>query len=161
MPTAGVTYAGRPAFRPSMRSLLIALLLLATAACGAYRFPGEAATGTGTVSGHVVAVPCSPVAQVQPDCAGRPVAGVQIDFIGGDSTVSTRTNPNGDYSVELAAGTWKVSFKGYMRIISGPASVTVKAGSKAVANYVVDSGIRVPIQPPSTNPLPPKGAPAA
>jgi len=32
-----------------------------------------------------------------------------------------------------------------MRVISGPIKLTVGAGTSAVANYVLDSGIRVPI----------------
>src|SRR6266481_6103810 len=77
-----------------VRALLIALLLVATAACGAYRFPGAGTpvAGTGTVSGQVSAVPCFPIepapAQpgvvqpgvVQPPCAGRPVPGAVIEF---------------------------------------------------------------------------------
>ncbi len=152
------------AFRLSVRALLISLLLVATAACGAYRFPGESTSGggTGTVSGQVTAVPCFPVEQAnQPPCAGRPVGGVEIDFSGNGSVVGTQTDPKGFYSVSLAVGTWKVSPKSYMRIISGPPVVTVTAGSSVVANYVVDSGIRVPVaKEPSTNPHPPNGGSA-
>jgi hypothetical protein len=149
-----------------MKSFLLALLtllVLATAACGAYRFPGGTASGTGTVSGQVTVVPCAPVEPAaQPPCAGRPVAGLEIDFTGEGGTVGAQTDPNGAYSIELAAGTWKVSFKGYMRIVSGPPMVNVTAGSRVIADYIVDSGIRVPvITEPSTNPLPPKGVPAA
>jgi hypothetical protein len=129
-----------------MRALLVLLLLVATAACGAYRFPGESPAASGTVSGHVLAAPCAPVQPVnQPKCTGRPVAGLEIDFTGNGTTVVTHTDPNGGYSIELAAGTWKVSLKSYMRIISGPSSVTVQAGSNVVADYLVDSGMRVPV----------------
>jgi hypothetical protein len=38
--------------------------------------------------------------------------------------------------------------KTYMRVISGPPAVTVAAGSTVVANYVLDSGIRVPAPQP-------------
>jgi len=115
------------------------------------------------VSGQVTAVPCFPVEQAnQPPCAGRPAGGVEIDFSGNGSTVGTQTDPKGFYSVSLAAGTWKVSLKSYMRIISGPPVVTIAAGSSVVANYVVDSGIRVPVgKEPSTNPRPPDGGSAA
>jgi hypothetical protein len=34
--------------------------------------------------------------------------------------------------------------KNYMRIISGPTTIALSAGSTVVANYVLDSGIRVP-----------------
>ncbi len=152
------------AFRLSVRTLLISLLLVATVACGAYRFPGESTSGggTGTVSGQLTAVPCFPVEQAnQPPCAGRPVGGVEIDFSGNGTTVGTTTDQKGFYSVALASGSWKVSLRSYMRIISGPSVVTVTAGSSVVANYVVDSGIRVPVaKEPSTNPHPPIGGSA-
>jgi predicted kinase len=35
-----------------------------------------------------------------------------------------------------------VSAKGYKRIVSGPAAVTVKAGGTVTADYVFDSGMR-------------------
>jgi hypothetical protein len=93
-----------------------------------------------------MAVPCSPIeVPNQLPCAGRPVAGLEIDFSGNGAAVSTRTDKSGAYSFELAAGTWKVSFKSFMRIISGPPTVTIKAGASVVADYLVDSGIRVPI----------------
>jgi hypothetical protein len=93
-----------------------------------------------------MAVPCSPIeAPNQPTCTGRAVGGLEIDFTGNGTAVSTQTDSSGAYSVELAAGTWKVSIKSYMRIISGPTTVTVQAGSSVVADYLVESGIRVPI----------------
>src|SRR6266481_1349633 len=109
---AGHVTSGRPAaFRTRVRALLISLLLVATAACGAYRFPGETTPGTGTVSGHVTAVPCFPVEQAnQPPCA-RAVAGVEIDFSGNGTTVGTQTDAKGFYSVTLAEGTWKVNVR--------------------------------------------------
>ena len=93
-----------------------------------------------------MAVPCSPIeAPNQPTCIGRPVGGLEIDFTGDGTAVSTHTDSSGAYSVELVAGTWKVSIKSYMRIISGPPTVIVQAGSSVVADYLVDSGIRVPV----------------
>ncbi len=143
-----------------MRAVLLSLLVLLIVACGAYRFPGQTPSGTGTVSGHVTVVPCSPVQAAKlPPCAGRPAAGLEIDFTGNGTAVGTRTDSSGAYSVELPAGTWKVSFKSYMRIISGPPTVKVQAGSGVVADYVVDSGIRVPIaKEPSQTPTLPRGA---
>jgi hypothetical protein len=129
-----------------MRALPIALLVLATAACGAYRFPSAPVAADGTVSGQVMVVPCAPIAPIEPaaqPCVSRPVSGLEIEFTGNGTTVAAQTDAKGYYSVLLPAGTWKVSFKGYMRIMSGPTTVTVNAGSHVVANYVVDSGIRV------------------
>jgi hypothetical protein len=129
-----------------MRAVVLLLLMVATAACGAYRFPGESPPATGTVTGHVMAIPCSPIeVPNQPVCTGRPVGGMEIDFTGNGTAVSAQTDSSGAYSIGLAAGTWKVSIKSYMRIISGPPTVTVQAGSSVVADYVVESGIRVPI----------------
>ena len=156
-----------------MRAVVLFLLVAATVACGAYRFPGESPSAGGTVSGHVMAVPCTPIQPAnQPPCAGRPVAGLEIDFAGNGASVGTRTDSNGAYSAELAAGTWKVTFKSYMRIISGPPTVTVHAGAAVVADYLVDSGIRVPVdsalgipaptnKEPSQTPTHPEGVPAA
>jgi len=113
------------------------------------------------VSGQVTAVPCYPVQPANQAPCARPVGGLEIDFSGNGTTVGTTTDPKGFYSVALAAGSWKVSLKSYMRIISGPAVVRVTAGSNVVANYVVDSGIRVPVaKEPSTNPHPPDGGSA-
>jgi type 1 fimbria pilin len=147
---------------PAVRAILLSVLVLATAACGAYRFPGGGGgDGTGTVSGQVTAVPCSPVEAAPKTCLVRPVPGIEIDFTGQGGTVSTKTDARGSYSIELVAGTWKVSFPGYARIIGGPLAVAVRAGATVVANYVVDSGIRYPVsKEPSTNPHPPEGVPA-
>jgi hypothetical protein len=126
-----------------MKAFFILLLVVATAACGAYRFPGGGTGSSGSVSGQVTVVPCAPVEPAAQPCTGRPASGLEIDFSGDGSTVASQTGPKGYYSVELPAGSWKVSFKGYMRIVSGPPTVTVSAGSSVVANYVVDSGIRL------------------
>lgn len=113
--------------------------------CAGYRFPGGSASGTGTVSGQVVAVPCAPVEKIGSPCPGRPVPNLAIVFTSAtDEQVVAKTDSSGNYAVELAAGTWSVTLKGYMRVISGPKSVTVGAGGSVVANYVVDSGIRLP-----------------
>lgn len=129
-----------------MKLAVLGAALLLTVACGAYRFPGlpSPSLETGTVSGHVVSVPCAPVEKPGIICAGRPVAGLQIEFVGAQRTDSTVTDSAGNYSIQLKAGTWKVVMKTYMRLISGPTTVTIAAGSSLVANYVLDSGIRVP-----------------
>ena len=115
------------------------------ASCGAYRFPAGSAGETGTVSGHVLAVPCTPVVQPNPPCAGRPVPNLEIVFTSaGGEQATAKTDSSGNYALELAAGTWSVALKSFMRVISGPKSVTVRAGGSVVADYVVDSGIRVP-----------------
>ena len=126
-----------------VRVVLLVLSVIAVAACGAYRFPGGGPpAGTGVVSGQVVVEPCAAVQPAAQPCKVSPMSGVEIDFSGDGKTIPARTDANGDYSVELSTGTWKVSFKGYLRIVKGPAAVTVRSGSRVVADYVVDSGIR-------------------
>ena len=132
------------------RGLVIVLLVVVGAACGAYRFPGGPAAGSGVVTGLVQVVPCGPVGPVEPatgrdnilPCKSKPAQGLEIGFTGDGRTETARTDSTGHYSIELEAGTYKVSVKGYMRIISGPNPLTVRAGESIVADYVVDSGIR-------------------
>jgi hypothetical protein len=127
-----------------MKSTLLGALLLLTAACGAYSFPGSPQPQTGSVSGRVLVYPCHPVEPAGNACVGRPAAGVEIDFVNGTAVGSTMTDQKGDYSIRLSPATYQVQFKNRMRIISGPKSVDVTASSEVVANYVVDSGIRLP-----------------
>ncbi len=126
-----------------MKNALLGAVVLLAVGCGAYQFPGSSPT-TGTVSGRVIAVPCAPVEAAQNACVARPITGLQINFQNNTAVESTTTNSNGDYSIDLASGTWKVSFKTYMHLVSGPTSVTVTPGSTVTANYVLDSGIRFP-----------------
>ncbi len=132
-----------------MRVLLLAALVAATAACGAYSFPSGSTGGSGTVTGHVLGVPCTPVESAGNPCKGRPEPGIEIDFSSGQGQPTVaRTAGDGSYSVELPAGTWTVTVK-KSRVVAGPPAVTVKANSTVVADYVVDSGIRVPLPPPN------------
>jgi len=144
-----VTFAGSAAFGLLMRNGLLAALVLLVAACGAYQFPGGSSAGRGTVTGQVTVVPCGPVEPAQPEfapCKMRPAAGLELDFTSDLGTVvSTKTGSDSRYGIELAAGAYKVSVKNYMRVISGPPVVTVKAGATVVADYVVDSGIRTAV----------------
>jgi hypothetical protein len=132
-----------------MRNVLIAALVFVVAACGAYEFPGGPSPGVGTVAGLVTVVPCGPVEPPQPDfapCKMRPSIGLEVDFASDDGTVrSAKTGSDGRYSIELPAGTYRVSVRNYMRVISGPPTVTVKTGSTVVADYVLDSGIRTAV----------------
>ena len=129
-----------------MRNALLAALVFVIAACGAYQFPGGSPAGSGSVTGQVTVIPCGPVEPAQPDfapCKMRPAAGLEIDFASDGGTIfSAKTGSDSRYSIELPAGAYKVSVKNYMRVISGPPVVTVKAGATVVADYVLDSGIR-------------------
>lgn len=130
-----------------MRLLVLAGLLAVTAACGAYQFPGASTAQTGHVGGTVMVYPCAPVEQQDQPCKFRYGTGLQIVFTNDSSVASTTVDSSGKYLIDLAPGTWKVSFKGIARIISGPASVTVPAGGSVIADYQVDSGIRLPGPP--------------
>ena len=127
-----------------MRNALLIPLVFLIAACGAYHLPGTP-SGTGTVTGTVVAVPCTPVESALKPCAGRPVPGVELGFVKGEATAKAVTDSNGKFTVELSSGTWLVHVKTYMRQMSGPPQVIVSAGETVTANYVLDSGMRVPV----------------
>ena len=127
-----------------MRQLLIAGLLLVTAACGAYSFPAGNPPQTGSVHGTVRVYPCAPVEQEGQVCNGLRGTGMTIQFNNGSQTSSTTIDSTGSYSITLPAGTWKVTFQGIARIVEGPNPLTVPAGGSVEADYQVDSGIRLP-----------------
>ena len=130
-----------------MRSIVLAGLLLVTAACGSYQFPGQTpAPGDAHVSGLVLSVPCAPVEQAGSTCSGRPVPKLEIDYMQGASIVRrTVTNEKGTYAVDLPAGDYTVKLNTYMRIVSGPTKLSVDPGASKVADYVLDNGMRVPV----------------
>jgi hypothetical protein len=160
----GVTWTDRAAFCLQMRNALLAVMMVATAACGAYHFPGPGG-GTGTVSGQVTTNMCWPVQTpiracpypgaepaigcpakdpngVGGACGQRPIPAIQLFFSNGSTTFATKTDPNGFYSIDLPAGTWSVGTRNIMRIISGPQTLVVRPGDTIVADYLVDTGIR-------------------
>lgn len=162
--TPPVTQPSRPALCLSMRNSLLVVILVLTAACGAYHFPGPA-QGSGTVSGRLVGTPCVPVqpaAQDQacpprpvadcvkgpngPGCSGWPMPNRELVFTNGSTSLTAQTDSAGSYSIELPAGTWAVNTNNYLRIISGPRTLVVNPGDSIIANYVVDSGIRASTQ---------------
>lgn len=126
-----------------MRIILLGALLVLAAACGGYQFPASPSSQTGTVSGRVIFFPCGPVESEASTCAGRPAAGLEVDFVDGKVVQSAMTDQNGNYSIQMHPATYEVQFKNHIRIIKGPKSVTVTADSKIVADYVLDSGIRL------------------
>jgi len=100
------------------------------------------------VTGHVIAVPCSPIEPVQPagsTCAGRPVPDLELDYVTGSSVTKAVTDSKGNYAVELKPGSYALKMKTYMRVISGALNITVAAGSSSTVDYVLDSGIRQPV----------------
>lgn len=134
-----------------MRALVLVVVLLAAAACGAYQFPGGNPSSSptpqlGSVSGRVLAVPCSPVEQPGITCAGRAVPKLELDYLrDGQIAASAVTDSGGSYLVALPPGTYMVKLKTYMRVINGPLTLTIAPGSSVAANYLLDSGIRAPV----------------
>lgn len=144
-----------------MRFVLLVGLVIATAACEGYHFPGPEG-GTGTVHGHVLAFNCG--GPIQPDagacpahagpacppalrqpadqtCGGPwPVADLRLTFTNGSHRRVAKTDSAGAYSIDLPAGTWDVST--VTRFVSGPETVAVIAGTSIVADYTVDNGMR-------------------
>src|SRR2546430_16327387 len=130
-------------------ALAIAGVMLLTAACGAYHFPGDSASPspeTAHVSGIVMSGPCAPVDRAGSTCAGRPVASREIDYVSGNSVIGrVVTNSGGMYAVDLKPGSYEVKLVTYMRVLSGPTKLTLGAGTRTVANYMLDNGIRAPL----------------
>jgi hypothetical protein len=133
-----------------MRIVFLAGLLLAVAACGNYRFPPPV-NETGTVHGQVTASTCTgpcPASLVCPPpasrlpCGQQPVGGLGLVFTKGNITLVAKTDPVGDYSINLPVGTWSVTAATIAHIVKGPQTVDVEAGTSTVADFVVDTGMR-------------------
>jgi hypothetical protein len=141
-----------------MRIALLVGVLLATAACGGYSFPGPASE-TGTVHGQVTAAGCG--GPIQPDarpcpaipiacppdasglaCGQRPISGLGLVFTKGNTSFVAKTDSAGAYTIDLPVGTWSVTTATFTRVISGPQTLEVKAGMSIVADFIVDNGMR-------------------
>ncbi len=92
----------------------------------------------GVVFGTVTIGPLTPVCRVGTPCTG-PAKNVIVTFTRAGRSVSTKTDPQGRYSVRLRVGTWDVRARVGMR--STPATVVVRPGSHR-ANLSIDTGIR-------------------
>jgi hypothetical protein len=134
-----------------MRIALLAGLLIATAACGNYRYPAPV-NETGTVHGQVTSSSCvgpcpanialCPPQPASPGCGQRPMVGLGLIFTKGNISFVAKTDSAGAYSINLPVGTWSVTAATTARIISGPQTLEVKAGTSIVADFIVDTGIR-------------------
>jgi hypothetical protein len=150
-----------------MRIALLVGLLIATAACGPYRFPGGG-SDTGNVHGQVLGLACggpiqpggvpiqpggapclaTPISGCPPQPAGSqvcgelPLPGFELAFTAGTSRLVTKTDSAGTYSIELPAGPWNVSGATFGSIVDGPQPVVVIAGESTIADYLVQTGIR-------------------
>lgn len=148
-----MTRRPQPALGQAMRNALLGALMLFTTACGAYTFPGASPSptppATGTVSGHVIIVPCGPVVPVPQAgiaCIQKPLQGLEIDYAGEQNSMfRTITDSKGHYTIELPPGNYFVKVNTYMRVIKGPLKLAIAPGSTTTADYVLDSGIRYPV----------------
>jgi hypothetical protein len=100
---------------------------------------GSTGNPCGTISAPGVMCPAPGPANYP--CGTAPMPGLELDFSSGSTTLSTTTDSSGNYTIDLPAGSWKVSIKNYMQIVRGPTTLTITAGSTIVANYTVWSGI--------------------
>jgi hypothetical protein len=133
-----------------MRIALLVGLLIATAACGGYSYPGTL-NATGTVHGQVTSSSCvgpcpanlvCPPQPASPACGQGPMVGLGLIFTKGNTSFVAKTDSAGAYSINLPVGTWSVTTATIARIISGPQTLVVSAGTSIEADFVVDTGIR-------------------
>ncbi|HEY8816752.1 MAG TPA: hypothetical protein VIP57_16845 [Candidatus Dormibacteraeota bacterium] len=144
--------------RTAVLLALAVAILGGAAACGAYRFPGPGSE-TGNVHGQIFALGCGGPAQdsVQPcpatsivcppeptahGCGETPIPGLELVFTDGSTTLVTKTDASGAYSIDLPSGTWNVTTASFARIVSGPQTLTVNAGASIAADFVIDTGMR-------------------
>ena len=142
-----------------MRTLLLVAILVGSAACGAYHFPGPG-NGAGNVHGQVVAWGCGgpvqpeagpcvgkpasgcPAPPVNQTCGSWPIPGIALAFTNGNTTFIAKTDSAGAYSIDLPVGTWGVRTANFERIVDGPQTIVVADGGSIEADYVVDTEIR-------------------
>ena len=117
---------------------LIVLPLLLFAACA----PGPAVS-TGTVYGHVLAAPCTPVERLDSPCPGLPVAGAILTFSQGSVHSTVTSDASGAYSVTLGPGYWMVDCDPRRPLSArSSTSVNVSEGAHLLLDFHIDSGIR-------------------
>ncbi len=96
----------------------------------------------GTLHGHVMRGPITPVCRVGVPCEA-PAAHTRIFFTRLGRTTSTATNANGYYRIRLNAGVYAVKTKrpGIGRGLE-PSTTRVIAGRDRRADFHIDTGIR-------------------
>jgi hypothetical protein len=70
------------------------------------------------------------------------MTGFELTFTKDRTSRVAKTDSAGAYSIDLPAGTWRVSAANYARIVDGPQTVAVSAGVSIAADYVIDTGMR-------------------
>jgi hypothetical protein len=123
------------------RTVVAVATMLVIAGCGAPAYPGTQPLGT--VSGHVLGWPCAPVEIAGSPCPGRPLSGAEIKFspAGAGVAGTAHTDASGAYAINLLPGTYSVAVQN-VRMIKGPAKVTVTSGQVTTADFLFDTGIR-------------------
>ena len=123
--------------------LPIALLLVATAACGTRS--GGSGQVTGTITGTVRVGPMCPVVQAGSPCPDRPWTGaIRVTTTTGSTVTETRSGADGTFSVDVPPGTYDVAA---VPENMGPPTaesqrISVVAGATAKVALTLDSGIR-------------------
>jgi hypothetical protein len=99
----------------------------------------------GTVTGRVLARPCTSVESVTNPCPGRPVADARVAFSPTTSgqTVVVTSNRVGAYTARLWAGTYTVWVEHHIFYVRPHRqTVRVLAGRTVTVDLVIDSGLR-------------------
>jgi hypothetical protein len=130
------------------RGVLIPLLLLLTVLLGLSACGQGASGAQGTIKGDVVAGPMCPVERADSPCPPQPVTDrqVTIQTTSGATAVTTTTDGNGRFSVNVAPGSYVV------HVLAGPGmlglrqetpgDVTVTANQTSTIHIELDTGIR-------------------
>jgi hypothetical protein len=122
-------------------AVLAAAVLMACARSGGGTLPPD--TG---IRGKVVSGPHCPVERADSPCPDQPVEAVVIATSStGEVAKKARSNPQGEFSMDIPAGTYVLTVEGLTGIsFAKPVTVTVRPGAFTQATVVVDTGIRVP-----------------
>ena len=97
---------------------------------------------TGTIHGHVMRTPTTPVCRTGTPCSA-PAKYVTLYFTRNGSTRAASTDARGRYSIQLPAGVYAVKTNQRpFGTIPQPRHVRVKAAQSTLANFVIDTGIR-------------------
>ena len=101
------------------------------------------ASTTGTVAGHIYGSPGCPATVQGTNCPPLLMGNLTVTFIATDgSSQVARTDLSGAYSIKLAPGSWQVRMRPDTRLLNGPTQVEVRAGTRTVADFTIDSRIR-------------------
>jgi hypothetical protein len=133
--------------------LALALAIASGCSAGPSAPPASPTPSDSGIQGAVLAGPTCPVERLNSPCPPRPLAGwtVSAEPICPPSAVcavarpiKTRTDSSGRYRLPLAPGTYTVTAagSGQLNNSSAPKVVTVTAHAYAVADLMVDTGIR-------------------